>query len=232
MTDTERDNRRRAERVRLVMPRAARLGVLNVVLSDVSIAGAGIQHHVQVAPNTVLPLVFRWEKQNLEVGCRLVRSRLELFTRGDSSLRVYHSGVEFIENDDHRHTVRDVIAVRVARALDRQIADAHATEPLDVPASDSSGGINLNMLFPLFTPAGRGYVRCTYERGRWRRELVNTPDQPENGFTISAHESPEEIDLLCKTYGTALHEERRLIRIFAQLSVCEPSEVPHRAYEP
>ncbi|HXG58392.1 MAG TPA: hypothetical protein VNL91_05180 [Thermoanaerobaculia bacterium] len=214
------------------MPRPARLGTFNVVLSDVSVAGAGIQHHVQIPPSLILPLVFRWESQHLELGARLVRSRLEYFTRGETTLRIYHSGLLFVDRDASGADIRDVIARRVTRALNRQIADAHAVSFADRQAGDSSGGVNLNQLFPLFTPVGRGYIRCTLERGRWKKEWVDTPEQPESGFTVSAGERQEEIELLCRTYSAAGYEERRLIRIFAQLSINEPSEVPRDRFWP
>lgn len=232
MVQNGNDNRRRAERVRLTMPRPARLGTFNVVLSDVSIAGAGIQHHVQVPSNLVLPLTFRWEKQSLELYARLVRSRLEFFTRGETSLRIYHSGLIFVAKEHAEGDIRELIANRVSRALNRQIANAYALPYAERQASDSSGGINLNQLFPLFTPSGRGYIRCTLERGRWKKEMAETPEQPESGFTVSASERAEEIELLCRTYSAAGYEERRLIRIFAQLSIAEPSDVPRDKFWP
>lgn len=226
------DNRRRAERVRLSMPRPARLSGVNVVLSDVSIVGAGIQHHVQIPKDSILQLAFRWEKQELLIECRLVRSRLELFSRGDTTLRIYHSGLVFVEGEEKGKDLRGVIAKRVSRALETQKADAYAVEDALKSVTDSSGAINLNLFFPLFAQSEHDYIRCTYAHGRWHEERVTSPEQPENGFTISAQESPEEIELLCKTFVAADDEEKRLIRVFAYLSVAEPSDVPHDKYIP
>jgi hypothetical protein len=225
-------NRRRAERVRLPMPRAARLGGFNVVLSDVSVVGAGIQHHVQIPREIELPLSFRWEKQDLDLHCRLVRSRLELFTRGETSLRVYHSGLVFVDLPETRSRVRSAIASRVASALDRQKADARGVAFARRRPSDSSGSLNLNSLFPLIGDAGRAYICCTYERGIWRREIVQSPEQPQHGFTVSADETAEEIEMLCRTFSGADEEERRLIRIFAHLSLAEPSDIARDVFMP
>lgn len=216
------------------MPRAARLGGMNVVLSDVSIIGAGIQHHIQVPSNANLRLTFSWEKHRLELRTRLVRSRLELFTHGDTSLRIYHSGLLFVDRDDAQSELRTVIADRVTRALNRQRADAFAEDDTvpDRPLSDSGGGLNLNLLFPHATTAGRGYIRCAFEHGRWNKEWVTSPEQPDIGFTVSAQESPEDVELLCKTYSAADFEERRLIRVFAHLSIAEPSDVPRNKFAP
>lgn len=226
------DNRRRAERVRLAMPRPARLSGANVVLSDVSIVGAGIQHHVQIPKNSILQLAFRWEKQELEINCRLARSRLELYSQGETTLRIYHSGLVFLEGEEEGNDLRGVIEKRVVRALEAQKADAYAVEAALKSVTDSSGAINLNLFFPLFAESQRDFIRCTYEHGRWKRETVPSPEQPENGFTVSAQESPDEIDLLCKTFLAADYEERRLIRIFAHLSVAEPSPEPRDKYLP
>ncbi|HVT01954.1 MAG TPA: hypothetical protein VHL58_01105 [Thermoanaerobaculia bacterium] len=228
--EASQGNRRHTDRVRLPMPRPARLGMFNVVLNDVSIAGACIQHHVQVPPQTIFPLQFRWEKQQMELGCRVVRSRLETFNRGDTTLRIYQSGLLFVEKDGG--LLKRAIEDRITRALDRQKADAYPELGRRPMPADSSGSLNLNMLFPMIAAVRSGFIRCTIEKGQWRREWVDTPEQPRNGFTISADERSEEIELLMKTYLNAGTEERRLIAIFAHLSVVEPSDVPRNSFLP
>ena len=49
---------------------------------------------------------------------------------------------------------------------------------------------------------------------------------------MSAQERTEEIELLMRTYLKAGNEERRLIAIFAHLSVADPSDVPRNSYLP
>jgi len=229
--ETSQGNRRHADRVRLPVPRPARLGMFNVVLSDVSIAGAGIQHHVQVPSNTPFPLTFTWEKQQLELDCRIVRCRLEIFNRGETTLRIYHSGLIFMDNGGGG-SLKRAIENRITRALERQKADAYPDEPRRPSPSDSSGSLNLNMLFPLIAEARRGYIRCTFDGKQWKKEWVESPEQPRAGFTISAQERAEEVELLMKNYVNAGQEERRLISIFAHLSVAEPSDVPRNSYFP
>lgn len=221
--------RRRAERVRLPIPIAARLGSANVVLSDISMVGAGVQHHVQISNNETAPLVFRWEKQDIIVDCKIVRSRLELFRHGESTLRIYHSGLAFAARTDG---LERAIENRIARAIERQHADAYAEPLMHKVPKDSSGAIDLNALFPFLKTKKAAFVRCSMVRGVMRREWVNEADQPEDGFTVSADESPAEIDLLCRTYTRASSEEKRLIRIFAHLSVTEPSDIPRYKFRP
>jgi hypothetical protein len=68
--------------------------------------------------------------------------------------------------------------------------------------------------------------------GRWRKERVDDPTQPPKGFTISAEEQKDEIDLLRKTYEIANREQQDLIRLFARLSLENPSDVPRSQFSP
>jgi hypothetical protein len=66
----------------------------------------------------------------------------------------------------------------------------------------------------------RGYVRCTLKGGvRFEKKWSRTPEQPSDGFTISASEPPELVDQLCESYLHGSDEERKLIVLLAQLSV-------------
>lgn len=53
----------------------------------------------------------------------------------------------------------------------------------------------------------------------WKRHRSLLPDQPEDGFTVRASVSQDEIDLLCATYEKGDEESRLLTRLLAQLSV-------------
>lgn len=225
------NRRRRAARVRLPMPLPARLGAANVVLSDVSITGAGLQHHIQLHPGEIGPLTFRFEKQQITLDCTLVRSRLEVVRHGETMMRIYHSGVAFASGSA-MDLLRKTIEKRVTRALDRRKSDFYGDPLSDRAATDSSGALNLNAMFPLVAERLRGYIRCELVDGVWHRDWSREAEQPLEGFTISAMEVPADIDLLCQTYEIAAADERQLIRIFARLSVTEPSEVPSNRFVP
>jgi len=68
-------------------------------------------------------------------------------------------------------------------------------------------------------PAAEVFVTWSLSDGVWKRRSSLLPEQPVDGFTISASEDPEHIDLLCRTYETGDAETRRLTRMFAELSV-------------
>lgn len=221
--------RRRAERVELTIPLGARLGGSHVVLSDISIVGAAIEHASQIPNDAIVPLVFRWERQEIELDSRVIRSRLERRLKGGFKYTVYRSGLAFETESD---SLRAAMERRIAKALSRQLADAYADASKAV--TDSSGAINLKKLLPIIEQAKRRplYRRCSLVRGTWRREIVTDPAQPEFGFTISADESERDVELLCRTYLTARSEQRQLIRIFAHLSIADASDTPRDAYRP
>src|ERR1051325_514491 len=86
---------RRVQRVHLAQPVVARLGASQVVLVDISVLGARVEHHTPLAAGNRAHLTFRWDDSEIVADCRVVRSRLERFSVGSDGLTVYHSGLEF-----------------------------------------------------------------------------------------------------------------------------------------
>jgi len=64
-----------------------------------------------------------------------------------------------------------------------------------------------------------GFLQYLLTPGGWKCRRALLPDQPEDGFTISANETQEQIDLLCSTYETGDDEAKRMTRMIAELSV-------------
>src|SRR5258708_26927086 len=92
---------RRVQRIHLAQPIVARLGAAKVVLVDVSVLGARVEHHTPLIAGSHSRLSFAWEGEEVAADCRIVRSRLERFSVGADGLTVYHSGVEFESLDAH-----------------------------------------------------------------------------------------------------------------------------------
>jgi len=218
------------------MPRPARFATHEVILVDLSVRGAGIRHHVKIAPNTRGTLRFRLERQVHEVPCHLFRSRLELVKQGDKTLQIYRSALRFDalgkeEDEDGLDTVREALRKRVERAIRRQQADAFGDPELMSGTEESSGAIPVDLLASWME--SRSYIRCTLGRdGRWKSERVDNAEQPLNGFTISAEEGDREIALLRSTWEMADDDQRKLIRIFAQVALTDPSDEKRGRYEP
>ncbi|HEX8152609.1 MAG TPA: hypothetical protein VF698_05760, partial [Thermoanaerobaculia bacterium] len=81
---------RRVQRVHLAQPLVARLGSTHVVLVDVSVLGARVEHHIPLLAGGRTRLFFRWNDEEIEADVRIVRSRLERFSVGSDGLTVYH----------------------------------------------------------------------------------------------------------------------------------------------
>src|ERR1700682_2576004 len=122
---------RRVQRIHLAQPIVARLGTAKVVLVDVSILGARIEHHTPLIAGSHSRFAFDWEGEEIASGCRIVRSRLERFSVGADGLTIYHSGLEF-ETMDDRSTVRlrRMIETFISRALEEQKLNARGVLPM------------------------------------------------------------------------------------------------------
>ncbi|HEY5610448.1 MAG TPA: PilZ domain-containing protein, partial [Thermoanaerobaculia bacterium] len=116
MTPSEIE-RRRAERVRLSRPLVGRLDASEVVVADVSIHGAGVQHRYGMADRDRAKLEFYWRDEEIAVDCRVVRSRMQHFTHGVASLTVFHTGLSFEPADASR--IEKIVAAHAARAARR-----------------------------------------------------------------------------------------------------------------
>ncbi len=237
---------RRVERVRLAQPLVARLGATQVVLVDLSVLGARVEHHVPLAAGAFSKLTFEWEGRALTLGCRIVRSRLERFSVGANGLTVYHSGLEFdrLPNESAKH-LRQILCGFITRALEEQKLNARGVLPQHdaarMPIFRFGGQLTANakekdvgsMLLPTSRVAKEtGYITYAFDNDRWRRKRTHDPGQPPNGFTISADEDHTQAELLCDAYARSDSDGRRLIRLFAQLSIMEGEGVWAGRFQP
>ncbi|HEY0156827.1 MAG TPA: PilZ domain-containing protein [Thermoanaerobaculia bacterium] len=226
---------RRVQRVHLGQPLVARLGSTGVVLVDVSILGARVEHHVPLAAGAFTRLTFDWDGRPLVLDCRIVRSRLERFSVGADGLTVYHSGLEF-ENvaPDARARLKEMIGGFISRALEEQKLNARGVLPqhdaAKMPIFRFGGQLTANAkdkeLGAPLLPTSRvaketGYVCYALDNNQWRRKRTHDPGQPAIGFTISADEDHTQAELLCDAYRRSDPEGRRLIQLFAQMSIVE-----------
>src|SRR5258708_24552847 len=66
-----------------------------------------------------------------------------------------------------------------------------------------------------------GYICYHLENNSWRKKRTHDPGQPGEGFTISATEDHTQADLLCEAYQKSDKDGRRMIQLFAQLSIAD-----------
>ena len=237
---------RRVQRIHLAQPVIARLGTNHVVLIDVSLLGARIEHHMPLQAGGRAHLVFSWNDEEITTECRIVRSRLERFSVGADGLTVYHSGLEFEDMDgDTKSRLKAMIGRFITRALEEQKLNARGVmpeHPVDkMPIFRFGGQLSGNAtdveMGSVSLPTSRiaketGYICFHLDNNTWRPKRTHDPGQPVEGFTISATEDRAQADLLCEAYLRSDTEGRRMIQLFAQLSIMEGEGIVPGRFEP
>jgi hypothetical protein len=167
------------------------------------------------------PCVLRieWEAGPILATC--VVTRQETFRRPASALEkpTYHSGLRIEKMDDlYAQSLRKMIAYYVERALDEQKANARGI-PATAAASFQTG-------------KGTNFLRCDFIGGRWIKTKTTKPEQPPDGFTLSADEDAEAVERLCSAYEKADAAGRKLMRTMAAMSISKTEGIPTRRYTP
>lgn len=238
---------RRVQRIRLPQPLVARLGATQVILVDVSVLGARVEHTAPLLAGSHSRLSFIWDEHLIASDCRIVRSRLERFSSGSDGLTVYHSGLEF-ENMDAptRTALKRLIEEFITRALYEQKLNARGVLPehladkmpifrgsqMTVNRKDVSAAVGSSLLPTARIAKESGYICLSLENQMWRRKRTHDPGQPSDGFTISADEEQGQIDLLCEAYERSDADGRRLIQLLAQLAIVEGEGVIPGRFDP
>jgi len=233
-------------RVHLAHAVLAKLGSAQVVLVDISVLGARVEHHMPLIAGAHSRLSFTWEGEQIVAECRIVRSRIERFSTGAEGVTVYHSGLEFEDlPSSMRARLKNMIGRFISRALEEQKLNARGVVPdhqIDKMPIFRAGELTANtkdkeISGSPYLPAARvamytGYVCYHLENNRWRRKHTHDPGQPSDGFTISASEDHTQAELLCDAYQKSDPGGRRMIQLFAQLSLVEGEEIAWGRFEP
>lgn len=215
----ERRERRRYGRIRLDEPLRARYGEMPAQVLELSVRGFLIAHEGRVAPGTTHHLKMEWDSSTIELECSTTRSSLYRLAKNLGEQSVYHTGLRIIRfaNDDFDQ-LRNLVGERILRALDEQKANAHGIPPLAAY---------------MYQPGkGELYRRCELVDGIWRKTETARPQQPPNGFTISAEVDPSHVAMLCDAWERTTAEGRRLTQLLAELSISTAEGVPTRRYVP
>jgi hypothetical protein len=240
---------RRVQRVHLSLPATGRFGSNQVVVVDISVLGARIEHHTPLgtATGASANLSFMLEDEQINVDCKVVRSRLERFSVGADGLTVYHSGLEFIDAAmETRLQLKRIIGRFIARALEEQKANARGVVPTSVEKmpifrhgqltenrADVAEAIGSSALPTARVAKEAGYICLQFEKNRnWKKKRTHDPGQPVEGFTVSASEDQAQIQMLCDAYEKSDSDGRKMIQLFAQLSIIEGEGVPPGRFQP
>ena len=216
MQQAQGEERREFQRLRLDASVPATFGTTAVSILEVGVLGARIQHAAPVdTPRAELR--FAYDGNEIAMKCEVVRTFEADHARyPDAGLM---SGLRFVaaigESGDH---LRTMLAQLVSRALqDRH--DSSATH-LRIRAVDGDKTVRT---------FDAQFLSYRLENGAWRRRHVFLPEQPALGFTVARGEDAAEMQRLCEVYEASDDEGRRLIRLFAELSVSDALQIPPRS---
>jgi hypothetical protein len=207
------EERREFQRLRLEAPIPGTFGTTAVSIVEAGVLGARIQH---AAPLDVTKgeLRFAYGGNEIAMRCEVVRTfDADQSRYPDAGLM---SGLRFIaaigDSGDH---LREMLAQLVTYALDHRF-DASATRLRlrTVDGDKTVRGVDAQ------------FVSYRLESGAWRKRHVFLPEQPAAGFTVARGEDAEEMQRLCAVYEASDAEGRRLIRLFAELSVSDVLQIP------
>ncbi|MGH9458208.1 MAG: PilZ domain-containing protein [Thermoanaerobaculia bacterium] len=240
------DRKRRVHRIRLAPPLIAQLGSQSVVVVDISLDGARIEHEEPLKTGAELRFGFHWDDEPIQVRAQVTRCKLERFSSGGDGLTVYHSGLRFIDVGSSGATLRRMVTVHITRALDEQRANARGAIPISIEhmpifsghtltanKKESAAAIELHEQLPTARIARHsGYICYRLDHNSWKRTRTADPGQPGDGFTVSATEDLAQVEQLCETYRKADQEGREFIRLLARLSITEGEGITPGRFQP
>jgi hypothetical protein len=194
------EERRQAQRIRLPQPIDGWFGDFAVRLLDLSAVGALLDHNEEIPDDSRALLRFFWHGAAIEVTAEIVRRH------------------------DHRQALRFIEeCTSLSRMLDRSTREIELAQEANARGDREENIIDGDQTLTAAS-AGRmlaGYTVWRLTDGGWKGRPALLPDQPEDGFTISADESDDQVELLCRTYETGDGESRRLTRLLAEMSVSQ-----------
>lgn len=214
MSQSKVDERREFQRLRLDTPLHGTFGSVPVTILEAGVLGARLQH------DDALPerdeLLFRYEEKEIRMRCDVIR------TFDADPLR--YPGGGFVSGLRFRSAVGesgDQLRVMLANLVSHAIEERRES---------SATRIRLRIIDGDRTVRGTdaNFISYRHENGSWRKRHVFLPEQPSSGFTVARGEDGEEMQRLCEVYEASDEEGRRLIRLFAELSISDALQIPPR----
>ncbi len=215
------DERRRIQRVGSAQALIGRIGARRVAVIDLSLSGVRVAHEESIGRVTDTCLLdIEWDGHRIALRCEIRRTQIQKTPTTGTTRTLFHSGLVIVEAiEESAVALRNFIQYQVERALDEQKANAHGIPPYSPQT------------YPIRPPSS--FARHILTEGAWKITTTASPEQPEDGFTVSSDHSPREIRLLRAAFergggaGT-----RDLIRQLARMSITGSEMVPTRKYLP
>ena len=202
------EERREFQRLRLDPPIPGTLGPTPVTLVELGVLGTRVQHDKPLAQEYA-ELHFTSNGKDIGMRCEIIRT----FKGDGTSLQ---SGLRFLSAiDDSGDQIRTLLAELVTHEFEVRRKMPHSMPPPSSVDGDKT-----------VRGADAGFLCYRLENGIWRKRRVFLPEQPAMGFTVARSEDGEEMQRLCRVFEASDEEGRRLIRLFAELSVSDVLEIP------
>lgn len=204
------EERREFQRLRLDPPVSANLGNAPVAILEIGVLGARVQHSDPV-DREYLELRFAHDGQDIGMRCEVVRT-------AGGQVGGFESGLRFLAAiDESGDKLRKMLGKLVAHEFEVRRQMPANSIPQNATSVDGDKTVR---------GADAAFLCYRLENSVWRRRRVFLPEQPALGFTVARNEDSEEMQRLCRVYEASDEEGRRLIRLFAELSVSDALEIP------
>ena len=204
--------RREFQRLTLESPVPGTFGATAVSIMEAGVLGARVQHATPL-DEQYADLRFSYNGEEIAMKCEVVRS-IEAQSKYPGS--GVESGLRFLaaigESGDR---LRNMLGELVSRELKLRRLTPHGGTPIDgdktVRGKDAQ------------------FLSYRFDGGAWYKRRVFLPEQPAVGFTVARGEDSDEMQRLCRVYQASDEEGRRLIRLFAELSISDVLQIPPTA---
>jgi hypothetical protein len=209
------EERREFQRLGLDPPLPGTLGSTAVSILELGVLGARVQH-ADPLDREYAELHFASGSDDIAMRCEVIRTVKSTDAKyPDSGLQ---SGVRFLAAiDESGDKLRALLAQLVTHEF-----EVRRKLPNSMPPASSVDGDKT------VRGADAAFLCYRFENGVWRKRRVFLPEQPSTGFTVARIEDNEEMQRLCRVFEASDEEGRRLIRLFAELSVSDVLEIPPR----
>ena len=211
------EQKRAAERLPLDSPIDASAGGYPVKIVEMSAIGCKIEHRDKLSLNSTITVKFKWEDFPVQLPAKVMRQQLR-------PGMTYESGLKFADSLELAPDImRAIVATLVKKELPPEIAIPQPVIEEELIYSAAADEFEDLPVPPPTAPAMQ-YIECRLDDdGMWHRRPVSAAIQPDEGFiTIPADDG--ELDELCKTYGYADPDTRRLIRISLELAATQKKD--------
>jgi hypothetical protein len=202
------EERREFQRLRLDPPLPGTLSGIQVSIVEMGVLGARVRHD---GPLNVTGGDLRF---SVESGDVILRTEVVRLIPSESA-----TGIRFLAAvGDSGDKLRSMLGSLVTRELEnRRHPQPETLAPATIDGDKTVRGQDAE------------YVSYRLEQSSWQRRRVFLPEQPAAGFTVAKDEDVAEMQRLCRVYQASDEEGRRLIRLFAELSISEVLQIPPKA---